>query len=80
MVEGMAAESVKFETTAGGGGNQDLLYSNFQHIQNDHSHAEITGGRGPQGKHAPAAMKSALWTTKWLTFVFPWPIQVSFSQ
>ena len=46
----------------------------------DHSRRTITGRRGPQGKHALATIKSALWTTEWLTFTFPWPTQVSFSQ
>ena len=34
--------------------------------------------RGPQGTHAIATIKSALWTTKWLTIVFPWPAQIHF--
>ena len=40
-------------------GNQDLFSSadNFQHPQNDHSHAKITGRRGPQGKHTLATIK-----------------------
>ena len=47
--------------------------------QNAHSHAQITVLRGPQGKHALAKTKSAIWTTKWPTFVFSRPVQVQFS-
>ena len=43
--------------------------------QNAHSHAQITVRPGPQGKHALATIKSALWT-----FVSPRPVQVEFSQ
>ena len=35
---------------------------------------------GPQGKHTLTVIRLALWTTKWPTFVFPWPVQVQFSQ
>ena len=34
---------------------------------------------GPQGTHAIATIKSALWTTKWLTIVFHWPAQIHFT-
>ena len=72
----------KRETTAGVRRSGFILTAadNFQHTQYDHSRAYITGRRGPQGKHAPVKIKSALGTSKWLTFVFPWPIEVSFSQ
>ena len=35
--------------------------------------------RGPQGTHAIGTIKTALWTTKWLTTVFPWPAQIQFT-
>ena len=35
---------------------------------------------GPQGKHTLTVIRLALWTTKWPTFVFSWPVQVQFSQ
>ena len=53
---------------------------NCQHTQNPHSHAWIRERRGPQGTHAIATIKSALWTTKWLTIVFPWPAQIQFPR
>ena len=71
------------ETTAGGTAAirfYSTAADNFQHPQNPHSHAEIRERRGPQGTHAIATIKSALWTTKWLTIVFPWPAQIQFPQ
>ena len=78
-----AVESVKMETTAGVRQQSGFICSaadNFQHTQNPHSHAWIRERRGPQGTHAIATIKSALWTTKWLTIVFPWPAQIQFPQ
>ena len=78
-----AAESVKIETTAGVRQQSGFICSaadNFQHTQNPHSHAYIRERRGPQGTHAIATIKSALWTTKWLTIVFRWPAQIQFPQ
>ena len=69
----------KMETTAGGGGNQVLLYSSRQFsakIQNPHAHTLIRERRGPQGTHTIATIKSALWTTKYLTIMFPWPVTI----
>ena len=82
MVEGQAAESVKEETTAGVRQSGFILQQQtiFQHTQNPHSHAQLTGRRGSQGKHVLTAIRSALWTTKWPIFVFYWPIQAQFSE
>ena len=81
MVEEQAAESVNEETTAGVRQSDFILQQTiFQHTQNPHSHAQLTGQRGPQGKHILITNKSALWTTKWPIFVFDWPIQVQFSE
>ena len=71
----------KSETTAGGDGKQVLFYSSRQfsaHTQNPHAHAYIRERLGLQGTHAIATIRSALWTTKWLTVVFPWPAQIQF--
>ena len=65
----------KMETTAGGGGNQVLLYSSRQFSVHPKS-SLVRERRGPQGTHAIATIKSALWTTKRLTIVFPWPAQI----
>jgi len=51
---------------------------NFQHTQNPHSHTQIRERREPQGKHTIATINSALWTTKWLTIMFPSPAQIQF--
>ena len=76
------SQSAKFETTEGGGGNQDL-FSQQQTIFSTPKSSLARGidkrARGPQGTHAITTMKSALWTTKWLTIVFPWPAQIQFS-
>ena len=71
----------KMETTAGVWQQSGFICSatdNFQHTQNPHAHAEIRERRGPQGTHAIATVKTALWTTKLLTTVFPWPAQIQF--
>ena len=71
----------KVETTAGVWQQSGLTCSaayNFQHTQNPHLHAQIRERRGPQGTQAIATVKTALWTTKWLTTVFPWPVQIHF--
>ena len=59
-------------------GNQDL-FSQKQTIFSTPKILTRTDKRvGLQGKHAIATIKSALWTTKWLTVVFPWPVQIQF--
>ena len=69
------------ETTAGGGSNQVLLYSSRQfsaHPKSSLARIDKRAAR-PALKHAIATIKSALWTTKWLTIVIPWPAQIQFS-
>ena len=76
-----AAELGKVETTDDCRATAIRIYFTaiLQHKQNGHSHAYITVLRGPQGKHALATIKSALWKIKW-TFVFPRPARILFSQ
>ena len=70
-----AAESIKWRPQQAYGSSQVLL-AQPQTVENPHAHAQIRERRGPQGTHAIATVKSPLWTTKWLTIVFPWPAQI----
>ena len=72
MVEGQDTGSrvVKMETTAG------VRQSGFIATAAIFSTCKIL--TRTQGTHAIATIKSALWTTKWLTIVFPWPAQIQF--
>ena len=52
---------------------------NFHHTQNPHSRTWIREWCRPQGTHTISTIKLALWTTKWLTIVFPWTAQIQFT-
>ena len=71
----------KMETTAGGDGKQAfILQQQTTFSAPPKSSLARIDKRTAQaaGNTAIATIKSALWTTKWLTIVFPWPAQIQF--
>ena len=75
------SECVEMETTAGGDGKQAFILQQqttfSAHPKSSLARIDKRTARAA-GNTRYRYNKSALWTTKWLTIVFPWPAQIQF--